>query len=761
MRMNNFVLPMIPVLILLLTYLPMLPATGSPAIGSTTITLDAVADSYVNSSSPETNYGSLDHLCVSTNSEEDLIYLMFDLSSLPPEALIIAAELKLYITDIGGVVGNINAHYCANNSWTQEGITWNNKPDFDSQATHKNYFGMIVWTGYHSWDVTSDVQTALSQGSLSQVILRESSGHATFESLEATHEPRLEVEYSVKPVHLVKLGSAQDMDATANLGFISVSGEVFSLPTELWIVNGSYPVAYSGGYKFLRWETTGGVVVGEETLASTVVTVTGNGTLRAIGSVEELEYAYDHGRAEAEYGTAGEIDAVQFTPLFSGQLLTARLYMYALSSYAPNTFKVHVMDEGRDPLIPSFNVTPSSEGWLDVDLSAYNLNVTQGEDFYLGMEWIEDYNPDLGEDRTNASHRSWHWNGEFWDLNEYSDYMIRAVVGSQMPPPEVEVGVQVGDWMGFGEIYFEYASNMEGYQEPPSRMDVVWASIEVLEVSDSQVTIRSLIIYRNGTQEIQISSGNLATGEGNLTGGIIAANLAAGDQIPGNITWYTQEPLRLVINGTVTRRYAHADREVNYVNLTQPIIYDNTTYGALNLSLYWDRETGLLCEEHMSYRSSYLQNQTRYYLNMSLRWMATATNLWPAVFTAQDGYTHQVAVTSNCTLTDFNFSQALMQLSLNVTGPPDHTGYCNLTIPLDLLKGEPWKVYVNHTDCTASCIITHNSTHTFIYIPYGLSTQRIRIKGTWVVPEFRPSLMIALFLVATLLVAAAYRRETA
>ncbi|NIU81529.1 hypothetical protein GWN63_04725 [Candidatus Bathyarchaeota archaeon] len=197
------------------------------------------------------------------------------------------------------------------------------------------------------------------------------------------------------------------------------------------------------------------------------------------------------------------------------------------------------------------------------------------------------------------------------------------------------------------------------------------------------------------------------------------------------------------------------------MNLTQPIIYDNTTYGALNLSLYWDRETGLLCEEHMSYRSSYLQNQTRYYLNMSLRWMATATNLWPAVFTAQDGYTHQVAVTSNCTLTDFNFSQALMQLSLNVTGPPDHTGYCNLTIPLDLLKGEPWKVYVNHTDCTASCIITHNSTHTFIYIPYGLSTQRIRIKGTWVVPEFRPSLMIALFLVATLLVAAAYRRETA
>ena len=46
------------------------------------------------------------------------------------------------------------------------------------------------------------------------------------------------------------------------------------------------------------------------------------------------------------------------------------------------------------------------------------------------MEWITDYNPDLGEDRTSPSNRSWHWNGTDWEEETYSDFMIRAVVGA-------------------------------------------------------------------------------------------------------------------------------------------------------------------------------------------------------------------------------------------------------------------------------------------------------------------------------------------
>lgn len=145
-------------------------------------------------------------------------------------------------------------------------------------------------------------------------------------------------------------------------------------------------------------------------------------------NVKKLDYAYDHETPQRQKETGGHMDAVRFTPLFSGQLLTARYYMYDLSTYKSNTFKVHIMDEGRNDLIPPFYVTPTSKGWFDVDLSPYALSVKKGVDFYIGIEWIVDYNPDLGEDRTSPCGRSWYWNGTLWKQETTSDFMIRAVV---------------------------------------------------------------------------------------------------------------------------------------------------------------------------------------------------------------------------------------------------------------------------------------------------------------------------------------------
>jgi len=54
--------------------------------------------------------------------------------------------------------------------------------------------------------------------------------------------------------------------------------------------------------------------------------------------------------------------------------------------------------------------------------------VKKGVDFYIGIEWIVDYNPDLGEDRTSPCDRSWYWNGTLWKQEITSDFMIRAVV---------------------------------------------------------------------------------------------------------------------------------------------------------------------------------------------------------------------------------------------------------------------------------------------------------------------------------------------
>ena len=321
------------------------------------------------------------------------------------------------------------------------------------------------------------------------------------------------------------------------------------------------------------------------------------------------------------------------------------------------------------------------------------------------------------------------------------------------------VGVKAGDWAGFGDNSFEYASNMTGYEEPSQEMNMSWFDMEILDVSDSNVTGRYTTIYANGTEFIDVGWGDIATGEGNLSVMIIPSNLGAADEIPANLTWYTEEPLKLTINGTITKSYAGANREVNYVNISSPIIYGNVTFGAQNMSFYWDKKTGVMCEELYSYAMSYTENTTQYYMNMSMMFRMTTTNMWPAVFIVQDGYTFNVTMLSNSTISNFDFSESLKQISFNVTGPAGKAGYCNVTVPKDLLRDSPWTILLNGTDWTSLCTITENDTHTFIYIPYTHSTNTIQITGTWVVPEFPSFLILPLFMVATLLAVVIYRTQ--
>jgi len=149
---------------------------------------------------------------------------------------------------------------------------------------------------------------------------------------------------------------------------------------------------------------------------------------------------------------------------------------------------------------------------------------------------------------------------------------------------------------------------------------------------------------------------------------------------------------------------------------------------------------------------------TELYINMSASWRMTATNMWPAVFTVQDGYTFDITMLSNSTISDFNFSEPLMQISFNVTGPSDKPGYCKVTIPNELLQGSPWTILLNSIDWTTMSSITENATHTTIYIPYtwniiygqAISTNTIEIKGTSVIPEFSHIAILLLLVIGTL-----------
>jgi len=167
-------------------------------------TIDSIADAYVNASNPETNFGGVANLYVSANSAIDFSYIKFDLTSIPPGANIISANLTVYFSGTGGDIywspaDSIGAYYCSNNSWTEPGITWNNKPSFNPSPTSSWSLSLFNFFDYKLWDVTADVNTALTSGILTEVLkfaTKTGDGYALFQSREGSNKPKLEIEYS-------------------------------------------------------------------------------------------------------------------------------------------------------------------------------------------------------------------------------------------------------------------------------------------------------------------------------------------------------------------------------------------------------------------------------------------------------------------------------------------------------------------------------------------------------------------------------------
>lgn len=117
---------------------------------------------------------------------------------------------------------------------------------------------------------------------------------------------------------------------------------------------------------------------------------------------------------------------------------------------------------------------------------------------------------------------------------------------------------------------------------------------------------------------------------------------------------------------------------------------------------------------------------------------------------------YPVTVRSNSTTSNFKFNQTKAEVSFNVTGEPGTVGYCNVTIPNNLLWGS-FTVYVDGTEVHYT--ETTNDTHTFLYFTYEHSTKKIHIQATEAIPEFPTPLIIPLFMIATLIAVILYRRK--
>lgn len=174
---------------------------------SETISLNPIADSYVEEYEPNSNHGGASTLEVANSTNMfvlcDEAYLMFNLSAIPSGATIESATFQVY-TSMITETHIIGAHYCADNSWSEMGITWINKPTYSNSASDIQTVGrQNTW---YNWTVSNDVKGALGAKKIT-FVLKSETPHDTawvwFYSRDQTYswmqqyEPVLTVTYSI------------------------------------------------------------------------------------------------------------------------------------------------------------------------------------------------------------------------------------------------------------------------------------------------------------------------------------------------------------------------------------------------------------------------------------------------------------------------------------------------------------------------------------------------------------------------------------
>lgn len=127
---------------------------GGSAGGGTA--LSALADAFVNSKTPDENYGTTDSYTIQPKASETRLYFVkFDLASVTG---VNQATLRLHntawnnsVTDVTFAVQGVN-----DDNWTEAGLTWNNRP---APTGSDLATGLEANGGYTDFDVSSFVQS--------------------------------------------------------------------------------------------------------------------------------------------------------------------------------------------------------------------------------------------------------------------------------------------------------------------------------------------------------------------------------------------------------------------------------------------------------------------------------------------------------------------------------------------------------------------------------------------------------------------------
>ncbi|QKZ21068.1 DNRLRE domain-containing protein [Streptomyces chartreusis] len=166
--------------------------TTAPTASAATTTISPTADTYVQDSTPSTNYGTSSQLTVD-NSPVRQSFLKFNVSGLTQA--VTSAQLRIRVTGSGNSSNGGTWKSMTDTTWSETGVTWNNKPAIDGATVAS--LGSVTNNQWVEIDVTSVVP---GNGTFSFGGTSTSSNGAYYDSREsAADAPQLVITTGTAP----------------------------------------------------------------------------------------------------------------------------------------------------------------------------------------------------------------------------------------------------------------------------------------------------------------------------------------------------------------------------------------------------------------------------------------------------------------------------------------------------------------------------------------------------------------------------------
>lgn len=153
---------------------------------------------YVSQEQPTKNFNSgsnMYYLDIYQNEFEYkwVSFVKFDLSSLPDDADVLDAEIRLYLIDAPSSSATVKM-YPIRQGWSENSVTWNTKPSYKDYTKTQGLIDTLIisTSGWKEWDATSVVEDWLDGTRTNYGVAFETGDSLPrFRSDESSYEPRL------------------------------------------------------------------------------------------------------------------------------------------------------------------------------------------------------------------------------------------------------------------------------------------------------------------------------------------------------------------------------------------------------------------------------------------------------------------------------------------------------------------------------------------------------------------------------------------